>query len=217
MKTLLGLSALLAMLPVAGHAAPQPAVDWNGSQAVFFSDNDGPFTLGFRFRADSAFTVTSLGAFDYLGDGLATAHTVGIWSLNGGTPLAIATVPSGSSAPLLGAFRYATISDLTLSANTEYIIGASDFYGQVSDIYPYAPQGFSTAPGVTFMASRETENGAVGLVFPQSSDLLTGGAPLAANFQFIAVPEPSAAALLGIGAVAIGGRFWFRRERRQSG
>ena len=97
MKTFLTLLALLSTFPVVLPAAPQPAVDWNGAQADFFSDNDGPFTLGFRFCADSELTVTSLGAFDYLGDGLATAHMVGIWSLNGGAPLAVATVPSGSA------------------------------------------------------------------------------------------------------------------------
>lgn len=216
MKTLLTLLALITAFPVVLPAAPQPAVDWNSTQADFFSDNDGPFTLGFRFRADSDLTVTSLGAFDYLGDGLATAHTVGIWSLNGGAPLAVATVSSGSSAPLLGAFRYAAISGLTLSANTEYIIGASDFYGQEFDIYPYAPQGFSTAPGVTFLASRETTSGAAGLVFPEFGEILGGGAPLAANFQFVAVPEPSTVTLLGIGAVAMAGRFWFRRGSKPS-
>jgi PEP-CTERM motif len=215
MKKLTGVCALLATFPVVLHAV-QPAVSWNGSQAQFFTDNDGPFTSGFRFRADADLTVTSLGAFDYLGDGLATAHTVGIWSLNGGTPLATATVPAGSAASLLGAFRYTAIPGLTLSANTEYIIGASDYFGQVSDIYPFDPQGFSSAPGVTFLASRGTLSGAAGLVFPQFGDLLPAGAPLTANFQFVTVPEPSAITLLGIGAAAVAGRLRFRAERRKS-
>lgn len=208
MKTFLTLLASLAVFPVAVHAAPLVAVNWNGLDAEFFSDDDGPFTLGFRFRADSDLTVSSLGAFDYLGDGLATAHMVGIWSLNGGAPLAVATVASGSSAPLLGAFRYGAIVDLTLSANTEYIIGASDFYGQDFDIYPYAPHAFSTASGVTLLASRESASGAAGLVFPESSEILGGGAPLAANFQFVAVPEPSGYLLLCAGLASA---FVFRR------
>jgi len=210
MKTLITFLSLLAAFPAVVHAVPQPAVDWNGSQATFFSDNDGPFTLGFRFRADSDLTVTSLGAFDYLGDGLATAHMIGIWSLSGGEPLAVATVPAGSGAPLLGAFRYAAISDLTLSANTEYIIGASDFYGAVLDIYPYLPQGFSTAPGVTFLAERETAGGAAGLVFPDDDEIIDGGAPLAANFQYVVVPEPSGCLLLCTGFALV---FTFRRRQ----
>jgi len=173
-------------MAVAVEAASLPAVNWNGSQAVFFSDNDGPFTLGFRFRADSDLKITALGAFDYLGDGLATTHIVGIWPTNGGAPLATVTIPSGTNAPLLGAFRYATVSNVMLSAHTEYIIGASDFYGEDADIYPYDPQGFSTAPGVTFLRARESSDELTGgLLFPD--DEYNPGSPLAVNFQFVSV------------------------------
>jgi hypothetical protein len=190
-------------------------VDWNGSQATFFADNDGPFTLGFSFRVDSALRVTSLGAFDYLGNGLIMAHQVGIWPIDGGTPLAVATVPSGSSAPLLGAFRYIAIPDLKLSANTVYVIGASDYYGQALDIYPYLPQDFSTAMGVTYLDAHETADGTMGLVFPQFDDV--PGSPLAANFQFEIVPEPSDGLLLctGVGCL-LAFRMRSQREGRRT-
>jgi hypothetical protein len=79
-----------------------------------------------------------------------------------------------------------------LSANTEYIIGASDYYGQdtsIHDIYPWGAQGYSLASGVTFLAARESDNESFGLLFPNSE--ASPGAPLTANFQFVAVPEPS--------------------------
>jgi hypothetical protein len=192
MKTFAIALALLSALRVTLPAAPVPAVNWDGAQAIFFSDNDGPFTTGFRFRADSDLKVSALGAFDYQGDGLVAAHGVGIWSPSGGAPLASATVPLGTAAPLLGAFRYATIPDLILSANTEYIIGASDYYGQdttIHDIYPWSAQGYSFAAGVTFLAAPETDNESFGLVFPDMEE--NPGSPLTANFQFVAIPEPS--------------------------
>src|ERR1043166_7258957 len=158
MKTFMPLLGLLALQLTSLPAAPVPAVNWDGVQAIFFSDNDGPFTTGFRFRAESDLKVTALGAFDYQGDGLVTIHGVGIWSLSGGAPLVSATVPSGTAAGLLGAFRYAPIPDFFLTAKTEYIIGASDYYGQdtsIRDIYPWSAQGYSFAPGVIFLAARE--------------------------------------------------------------
>jgi hypothetical protein len=192
MKPFTSLLALLAGVQMSLQAASLPAVNWDGVQAIFFSDNDGPFTTGFRFRADSDLKISSLGAFDYQGDGLATAHGVGIWSLAGGAPLASVMVPSGTAAALLGAYRYAGIPDLFLRANTEYIIGASDYYGRdtsIHDIYPWSAQGYSFAPGIRFLAARETDNELVGLVFPEMEE--NPGAPLTANFQFEAVPEPS--------------------------
>src|SRR5438045_2589426 len=120
MKSLAIVSGLVAASILSLQATPQPAMNRDGSKAIFFSDNDCPFTTGFRFHPESDVKVTALGAFDYLGDGLATPHQVAIWSANGGKLLATATVTSGTTSPLLGAFRYATISDLSLTANTEY-------------------------------------------------------------------------------------------------
>ena len=197
MNTRNALLAMIASLPIWLQATPQPAVDWDGLQATFYSDDDGPWVLGFRFRADVDLLVTSLGAFDYLGDGLATAHQIGIWSVDGGSPLAVVTVSSGNDAPLVGAFRYGEITGLPLSVNSEYIIGASDFYGQELDIYPWNPQAFTTRPGITFLGARESDNQVVGLSFPDRE--YSPGSPLAANFQFEIIPEPSGILLLGVG------------------
>jgi hypothetical protein len=58
MKTLIAPLALLVALAVAAEASPLPAVDWNGSQTVFFSDNDGPFTLGFHLEYAESLPAT---------------------------------------------------------------------------------------------------------------------------------------------------------------
>ena len=199
MKTAIIIHTLLTTLGTSLSGA-QPAIAWDGSQADFYSDTDGPFTLGFQFRVESDITVTALGAFDYLGDGFVTPHSVGIWTLAGGTPLATAAIPAGTVGSLAGQFRYVAIAGLSLSAHTEYIIGASEFYGTINDIYAGSVPvpAFSTASQVTFLGERGAGE-APGLVFPTVHFDALSPATFGANFQFDAVPEPSAWALLGCG------------------
>jgi hypothetical protein len=215
MKTFILLFTILAAIPISLPGA-QPAILWDGSQANFFSDVDGPFTVGFQFRVESDITVTALGAFDYLGDGFVTPHIVGLWTLAGGAPIATATVPSGTAGSLVGQFRYVSTSGISLSANTEYIIGASEFYGTVNDIYAGSVPvpAFSTASEVTFMGARGAGE-APGLVFPTVHFEPLSPTTFGANFQFEIVPEPSTGALLGCGLVLFGCASAIRRSFKE--
>ena len=197
-RNLLSLTLLAALS--ASLSAAQPAIVWDGSQADFFSDTDGPFTLGFQFRVESDITITALGTFDYLGDGLVMPHHVGVWALGGGTPLARATVPAGSGGSLSGQFRYVNVAGISLSAGTEYVIGASDFYGSINDLYAGSVpvSAFSTPSAVTFLGARGAGE-APGLVFPAVHFDALSPTTFGANFQFVTVPEPSTAALFGWG------------------
>lgn len=192
---------LLTTIPISLPGA-QPAILWDGSQADFFSDTDGPFTLGFQFRVESDITVTALGAFDYLGDGFVTPHIIGIWTLAGGAPIATATVPFGTVGSLVGQFRYVDIPGISLSANTEYIIGASEYYGSTSDLYAGAVPvpAFSTPSAVTFLGQRGAGE-APGLVFPTVHFDAFSPATFGASFQFVSIPEPSTWVLLDWGLV----------------
>ena len=167
--------------------------------------------MGFQFRVETDLTVTALGAFDYLGDGLVTSHTVGIWTLAGGSPIATVTVPSGSVGSLVGQFRYMDIAGIALSANTEYIIGAADFYGTVNDIYAGSVpvSAFTSSAAVTFLGHRGAGEEAR-LVFPTYHIEPLSPTTFGANFQSIPVPEPSPWALLGAGLV------WFAYARRSA-
>jgi hypothetical protein len=204
LNRLFTLLSVLATLEVCGQL-PQPAIAWDGSQANFFTDDDGPGTVGFQFRAEFDINVTALGAFDYLGDGLATSHLIGIWAVGGGPPMVIATIPSGTNTPSLGQFRYVTIPGLSLSAQSEYIIAASDFYGTANDIYASVVPvpAFSTASAVTFLGARLAAEGP-GLVFPTVHFEPLSPATFGANFQFVPVPEPATWALFGCGLMVLG-------------
>ena len=91
----------------------------------------GPETIGFEFTANSSVTVDGLGVFDSGQDGLAERHQVGLWDA-GGALIASTTVGAGTSAPLLGLYRYARISPTALTAGANYFVGvyAVDFTDQ---------------------------------------------------------------------------------------
>lgn len=193
----------------------QPAVVWDGTHAQYFSDHDGPFTVGFQFRATSDIRVTALGAFDYLGDGLATTHQVGLWGAEGGAPLAVALVPAGADGVLLGQFRYVAIAGMTLSAGADYIVAASEFYGEINDIYAGAVpvSFFSMDPVLSFQGFRGAGQ-AAGLNFPTLQFEPLSPTTFGGSFQFEVVPEPSTTMLLGGGLLAlIGGVFTARSAR----
>jgi len=81
-------------------------------------------TVGWSFSIGSQdVQVTALGIYDDLADGLADAHAVGIWT-NGGTLLAEVTVPSGTTATLVGSYRYTPITPVTLAAGQTFVVGA---------------------------------------------------------------------------------------------
>lgn len=190
----------------------QPGLQWDGSQGDYFGDDDGPFTVGFRFRAETDFVVTALGAFDYLGDGFSQSHTIGLWDVASGSLIATATVTPGTAAPLVGQFRYVDVAGVNLTGNREYIVAGSEFYGATRDLYGSVPAAaFTMAPGLSYLAPRSAAE-APGLVFP----VLEIGAPFSgvfgANLQITTVPEPSTWDLFAVG-LGWGGAVWVRSRR----
>ena len=183
----------------------EPAIRWDGAHADYFADDDGPFTIGFQFRANSDLAITALGTFDYLLDGFSTAHSVGIWTAEGGAPIATANLSDGTTASLRGQFRYVDVSGITLKAGTEYVIGASGLYGATKDLYASGVpvSAFSMNPAITFLGSRGSGEGE-GLNFPEVHFDSLSPTTFGANFEFSAVPEPSVGALLALGGIGLG-------------
>ncbi len=182
--------AMLMSAVATGFAFEQPAVEWTGGQTVFIPE---PYTLGFRFRVSSAsdVEVAALGAFDFDGDGLRFPHTVAIWPLSGGNPVACAIVPTGTVAFLEGHFRYVNVTSVRLFKDTEYVIGASD-YGGTNFVYEpaaYNAQGFTNSTRISWLATREM--GGWGSKFPAleiHNEGQTNGF-FGPNFQFSSIPS----------------------------
>jgi hypothetical protein len=199
MKSLFCALSLLSVASVTLHAA-EPALLWDGLNADLFSDDDGPFTIGFQFRPQTDICITALGAFDHLGDGFIDSHSIGIWTVGNESPLITATVPAGAGTSLVGAFRYVEIDDFTLTANTDYIVAASGLYGSVRDLYAGSVSitGYSASPGITFEGSRGAAEGP-GLNYPTGFREPLSPTTFGANFQFETIPEPSTWILLVLG------------------
>lgn len=85
---------------------------------------DRKLSLGFAFTTNTAVTVTSLGYYDYLGDGFATSHDVGIYDSNGNL-VASASLVAGTLDTLDGSFRYQSIAPVILAAGQTYVLAAT--------------------------------------------------------------------------------------------
>src|SRR5205085_1953223 len=83
-------------------------------------------TVGFQFTDGGPnLEVTALGVWDQNGDGLLNSHFVGIWDINGNL-LGQVLVAAGTTDPLIGEFRYATLTQpILLNCGFQYVIGAN--------------------------------------------------------------------------------------------
>lgn len=95
----------------------------------------GPFTVGNLIEIGSTpITINSLGAQDLSSDGSGAPAadgffgdvSVGLWTEDGATLLGSVIIPAdGSGSTLLNSYRYSPLpSEITLAANTRYLIGA---------------------------------------------------------------------------------------------
>ena len=166
-------------------------------------------TIGWEFSTNSAITVTSLGFFDDLQDGLLQSHEVGIFSA--GTLLASAIIPAGTGATLINQFRWVAIAPLGLSAGQTFRIGAylpSLPLSTPRDSFMFDPTGFASAPEINFVGRRFLFGG-----FGDPNAGTSQPGAFGPNFDFVAaatgVPEinghlgnPLAIALLWLGIMA---------------
>jgi hypothetical protein len=205
---------LLASITPSRALGAIAGVEWSGSA---FVTSDGPFSMGYLFQATTNLQVVGLGAFDFLGDGLATSHQVGLWT-SAGTLIASTTVQSGTASTLQGHFRYESIaSPVTLTTGMTYVVGAANFGPE--DPWATNTQGAFSAPGITYLQDRF-------LGFTNSFVMPTrtlerelslagsfGGNILLAEQPVAEVPEPASLVVWGLAGLgcAIGG---YRRRKR---
>jgi PKD repeat protein len=141
-----------------------------------------PFTLGYRFVANTNATIIQLGAFDANANGLSTSHQVGLWTI-GGSLIAASTVPGGTGGQLFGLFRYVNIAPVTIVAGQTYVVGA--LYPNAADPYLSNPSGFSVDSRITYQNDRFASGGTFS--FPSGSSGVNGW--YGGNIRFNAAPQ----------------------------
>jgi hypothetical protein len=167
-------------------------------------------TYGFEFTTSAITPVGALGMWDQGANGLAAAHSVGIWTL-GGTLLASVTVNNFSgvvaSADSAGQWLFTNLgSALTLSANTSYILGVFN-PSPGSD----ALQGSATATfmtGVTDAGSLVSGLSTTSLALPNKLGGVSGGwfgpnLDTGTVLDPAAIPEPGTATMVTLGAALL--------------
>lgn len=192
--------------------ADDPAFTYTGSLTTGRSDFSG--TVGNLFTVGAQpLTITALGAQDFsatgaASNGLLNPIQVGIWNSTGSTLLTQVTVPSGTATPFVSGYRYdSNLSQpLTLSANTQYLIGAfvgggKEWFGDGGNTASYSATG-----GVTFDAARLFATQGQ-FAAPTTNGTLSPGRWAPANF--LAVPEPGSLSLLALCGLGL-----LKRRRR---
>lgn len=184
------------------------ALTFTGGNEFIYISKPFPNTIGWEFKISAPVTVTSLGFYDFGGDGLFGDHEVGIWNTSLQNLLVSAVV--GSSDPLDQGFRWISISPYELAVGT-YRIGASiNVYDENYDNYISNADSLSLTAPVTYSGAVFSSDG---YAYPNEIGYTNNGR-FGPNFKFTtsSVPEPSTALLLGIGLA--GTAFAGRRMRR---
>ncbi len=192
--------AAAALTTPAAHAFDLPAYAISGDITTL---NDPNVTTGFKFTALQTLFVSALGFHDNQLNGLVSSHEVALYDTNG-LQLALATVPAGLGASLIGEYRYAALgSNFQLQAGTQYVLAA---YTNLNDGYRSGSTPVAD-PRISIDSTGGFYNDGPSLAVPTSTFA-------ASNFygtanMLLAVPEPGTSVLLCTGLVALA----FRRRR----
>ncbi len=180
------------------------------------TESSDSISYGWSFNVSNEGFVTALGFWDEGPAGLASDHTVSLWSAAGGAPLATVTVQSDSPAyesqSTGGSWVFVTLDDQLTLPPGDYVLGA-DYISASPDLLrigtPSSPLTLYTHPYVTFNSSRQSSTWAGGLQFPDQ--LIPGETGrFGPNLLFAAIPEP-ATWLLGVLAAPA---LWLSRGRK---
>ena len=209
----LSFSIVVSLLCLALPALAGPAVTVNSDVNSIYNSGLGPYVLGWQFSITAPIQVTSLGFWDYGGDGFSSAVDVGIWD-NAPTPNLLASISVSSTDALTNVladgsgFRFKGLGySLWLQPGT-YTVGGTNHNTESYLSYPASNVTYD--PAVTWISGMYAYSEP--LTFPVNQG---GGTPagwFGANFG-IGTPEPGTIGLLllGSGLLALLGR---RRRSR---
>lgn len=145
------------------------------------------FTIGNRFTVGASdISVDALGFYDDGQNGLIANHDVALWT-GSGTLLRQVVVSAGTVDPLVGFFRYGTISPITLSAGQTYVVAGQ--YNDLTDSYTTNYSGLSIDPAINNLV--ELDVSSTSITFPVfSQGTLAQGRAIGANIDFNLVSVP---------------------------
>ncbi len=129
----LGLNATAVAQTTPGSMLYSPNVNLStGAQNTFAGTVGGIFLTTYSFYPQ----VNWLGYYDQNGDGLSNSHLVTLWDNSTQSIIASATVPAGTTAPLINGYRWVQLpSTVQLNYGSYYVIGAQtdgvDLWGDI--------------------------------------------------------------------------------------
>jgi hypothetical protein len=233
MKKILSLLALTAALGLApgssvfaqttpGSMLFSPNVNLDtGPQNTFSGTVGGIFLTTYSFYPQ----VNYLGYYDQNGDGLSSSHLITLWDNSTQSIIASATVPAGTTAPLINGYRWVQLSSpVTLNYGSYYVIGAhtdgTDLWGDIiannspdngnNGQISWNSQYVQLGSGWEFTrAGRYDFSGN----YPAEPPNQVGNDAIypVANLGYNVVPEPGSLTLLGVGVAF----FYISKRRRQ--
>ncbi len=199
---------LLALLTASAQLPLSAAALVTFNEATGISGTQNNQSVGWSFNVTNAITLNALGWYDQGQDGLSVAHTVGIWN-SGGTLLASVVVPAGTTGPLIGVYRTASITSVILSPGNGYVVGGENFSTSTDRLALSVTQ--SVDPNIVFVDARFGPQGS-GFVLPNSVAAgITGFYGPMAFTGSAAVPEPATFGVACLGLLVLG---WAKSRRR---
>lgn len=183
------LMAGLILAVGANYAQAGLAVDFT---SVTTNATNGNWSLGWSFTVNQSVTVTALGFYDDLQNGLTEPHDVAIYDAQQQIVVSGQVVRGD---PLVSWWRWTQVQPVVLVPGVQYEIIAVTG----AENYTWAPVGFVADPQVNYLADAyHTPLGGGVLAYPNRSDGVVGD--FGPNFLLTsAIPAPGGAAIIGAG------------------